>query len=45
VAKPLILTRADGFKTWNVIDTTTHKQTTIADEQRKNDPAYRDIAV
>jgi hypothetical protein len=43
--KPLILTRPDGFKTWDVIDTTTHKQTTIADEQRKTDPAYRDIAV
>jgi hypothetical protein len=43
--KPLILTRSDGFKTWDVIDTTTHKQTTISDEQRKTDTAYHNIAV
>ena len=42
---PLILTRADGFKTWDVIDTTTQKKTKISDEQRTTDPVYRDIPV
>jgi hypothetical protein len=44
-AKPLILTRAEGFKTWDVIETTTRKETNISDEQRTTDPAYRDIPV
>jgi hypothetical protein len=43
--KPLILTRAEGSKTWDIIDTTTQKQTKISDEQRTTDPAYRDIPV
>jgi hypothetical protein len=42
---PLILTRADGFKTWDVIDTTTQKETKISDEQRATDPAYRGIPI
>src|SRR6266513_391423 len=42
---PLILTRADGFKAWDVIDTTTQKKTKISDEQRTTNPAYRDIPV
>jgi hypothetical protein len=42
---PLILTRGDGFKTWDVIDTTTQKKTKISDEQRTTDPAYRDIPI
>ena len=43
--RPLILTRADGFQTWHVIDTTTQKELTISDEQRKTDTAYRDVPV
>src|SRR5713101_203275 len=43
--KPLILTRAERFRTWNLVDTTTQKETNISDEQRTTDPAYRDIPV
>ena len=43
--KPLILTRGAERESWNVIDTATHKETKITDEQRRNDPTYRDIPV
>src|ERR1700737_1981675 len=42
---PLILTRGDGFKSWDIIDTTTQKETKISDEQRTTDPAYREIPI
>jgi hypothetical protein len=42
---PLILTRGDGFKSWDVIDTTTQKETKISDQQRTTDPAYKDIPI
>ena len=43
--KPLILTRGGDSENWNVIDTTTRKETKITDEQRRIDPTYRDIPV
>ena len=42
---PLILTRGDGFKSWDVIDTTTQKETKISNEQRTTDQAYKDIPI
>jgi hypothetical protein len=41
--QPLILSRYEG--NWDVLDTSNFKHTEISEEQRKSDPAYRDIPV
>ena len=41
--QPLILSRYDGD--WDILDTSTGKHTKISEEQRRSDPAYRDIPV
>jgi hypothetical protein len=43
--KPLILTRGAERESWDIIDTTTRRETKITDEQRRTDPNYRDIPV
>jgi hypothetical protein len=42
--KPLIIYRARNADHWNVIDTVTHRQTSISLTERTTNPAYRDIA-
>jgi hypothetical protein len=41
--KPLIISRGESSRSWDVIDTSTGKQFAISNEQRRADPAYRDI--
>ena len=43
--QPLILARSDAFHPWDVIDTSTKRQISITDRQRRSDPSYRDIPV
>lgn len=43
--QPLILARYDAFRPWDVIDTSTKRQISITDRQRRSDPNYRDIPV
>jgi len=43
--EPIILALPAGSETWDVIDTTTRKETKISDQQRKTDPAYRNVPV
>ena len=43
--QPVILVRSDGSHPWDVIDTSTKRQVSITEQQRRSDPSYRDIPV
>ncbi len=43
--RPLIISRYDGSHPWDILDTTTGRQVAISDQQRRSDPAFRDIPV
>jgi hypothetical protein len=43
--KPVIISRAERSEAWDVVDTSTRKQVSISDQQRRSDPALRDIPV
>lgn len=43
--KPFIISRGESSSSWDIIDTSTGKRSSITDEQRRTDQLYRDIPI